>query len=766
MNGDKNVSEEVAYSTDVVDEEATPKPKRRRILLWIGTPLVLIALGAGAFVAKTVHDVTSSPYKTITYSVPDAETLVARPGESVYRIDPSKSSLSYEISEQFAGKALSKATGETNGIAGDIAVNASHPSASRAGEIVANIEQFHSDNRLRDAQIRSNFLQSHAYPLATFKVTSFEGLPAKLAKGQPTAFKIVGTAKVHNVTKPVTFDAKGTLLDDGIDLTATTPVKLSNFGITHVSIQGLVSASDDATITLKLHAVDPAKTRIPQVITGPEAKTVSVKGPSYSKVIQPILEEHCSECHRPGQVGAAHWELSTASDVSNIAEGIQTVTETKYMPPWPASDKGVALAHKNTLTQAEITEIAEWAKAGGKLDVPSSTPVKPSKTVAQGIPRVDQKLLIPAFTGHSNMENEYRCFVLDPHITKPTYLTGYGFIADQITELHHAQVFLVSADQKRNAIAMSNKDGRPGWSCFGSANIPGRPATGGFSQRRDAGFSGQSNLVAGWVPGQTPTSFGKNLGFMMEPGDALVLQIHYHHDGKVTPDRSGLTLQLDPGTSKRLKIRVVNPLAPVEIPCATGVKAKLCDRSAAEQDNNRLYGAGGSFIENGLLMLCGKTPAELTKDFNGQIAHTDCTATVPESGTIISVLGHMHTIGKSIRLTLDPDTPQKKILLDIPTWNFDWQMNYPLAKSIHVNAGDKILMQCSFDRSLDPNRPPKYIMFADGTEDEMCFGTYALVPDNQEGPSQAEVDGTAQPQRRGGGRFHSAAEKPVEGKAD
>lgn len=403
------------------------------------------------------------------------------------------------------------------------------------------------------------------------------------------------------------------------------------------------------------------------------------------------------------------------------------------MPPWPASDKGVPLAHKNTLTKAQIAAIADWANAGGKLDVPADTPIKPSTAVAAYIPRVDKTLRIPTYEGHSDMENEYRCFVLDPHITKPTFLTGYGFIADQIPELHHAQVFLISADQKRNALKMSGTDGRPGWSCFGTANMPGKPATAGFSRRHDVGFAGQSNLVAGWVPGQTPTSFGKNLGFEMEPGDALVLQIHYHHEGKATPDRSGLTLQLDPVTPGRKKIRVVNPLAPVEIPCAPGVDAPLCNRDAAMRDNQKLYGIGSAFIENGLLGLCGKTPAELTAGFDGRIAHTECMTTVPESGTIISVLGHMHTLGQSFRLTLDPDTPQAKILLDIPTWNFDWQMNYTLAEPLHVTAGEKVLMQCSFDRSLDPNRPPKYIMFADGTEDEMCFGTYALVPDNQDG---------------------------------
>src|SRR5882724_10287674 len=111
------------------------------------------------------------------------------------------------------------------------------------------------------------------------------------------------------------------------------------------------------------------------------------------------------------------------------------------------------------------------------------------------------------------------------------------------------------------------------------------------------------------------------------------------------------------------------------------------------------------------------------------LPHSSCTTTVPESGLIVGAMGHMHTLGKSFRLTLDPGTPKQKVLLDIPVWNFDWQMNYEFAKPIHVTAGEQVLMQCSWDRSLDPNRPQKYIVFAEGTEDEMCFSTYAIIPD-------------------------------------
>jgi hypothetical protein len=58
------------------------------------------------------------------------------------------------------------------------------------------------------------------------------------------------------------------------------------------------------------------------------------------------------------------------------------------------------------------------------------------------------------------------------------------------------------------------------------------------------------------------------------------------------------------------------------------------------------------------------------------------------------------------------------------------QMNYEFATPIHVTAGETVEMQCSWDRSLDPNRPQKYIVFAEGTEDEMCFSTYAIIPNS------------------------------------
>ena len=53
---------------------------------------------------------------------------------------------------------------------------------------------------------------------------------------------------------------------------------------------------------------------------------------------------------------------------------------------------------------------------------------------------------------------------------------------------------------------------------------------------------------------------------------------------------------------------------------------------------------------------------------------------------------------------------------------------------VRVEAGQEMRIDCAWDRSIDPTREPRYIVFAEGTEDEMCFGTYSLIPDRQRKP--------------------------------
>lgn len=713
-------------STLPATEDTTGDRPRRRWPFVVGFLAVVVAV-VGAWGWSQYQELNDSKYKVVSYTVPAAPRLVARTGETIYRIDPTRSSLTYSIDEKLFGADTSTAHGTTNGIAGDLAIDSADPTQSRIGRIVVNVEQLHSDNSLRDSRIRSAYLESHKYPLAYLSVGRIEGLPATMVDGKQYDFTLPAQLTIRETPAAVTWKGKASVRNGTLTATAHADTKLSTFGAGPISVAGLVSTGDQVGLDVKLTAVDPSKHIVPASISAPKGAPRSGDSPSFKDVVLPVMEANCASCHRSGEVGAAHWKFDTAQDAQDVADGIGTVVKADYMPPWPASDKGVPLAHSKRLDPQAKAAIVKWAAAGGPIDLPGSTKVVVKKGPTPAPPRHDITMRMPqAYAGSLSVPNDYRCFVLDPKITTPTYMTGYEVTPDQRAEIHHVQIFHQSAEQGLRSLARSGQDGKPGWSCYSSPS--------GVGDSRGVGFSGQSGLVAGWVPGQDPTIFPGHSGILMQPGDVLVLQMHYHYNTTPTPDRTTVSIQTDSVSSGVKNLRIQNPIGPVEIPCMPGDTAALCDRTAALADDARLYGTFGSAVEGGLLGICHHTPEELAARFKNGVASSDCVTTVPVSGTIVGVLGHMHTLGKSFRYTLYPGTPKAKVLLDIPNWNFDWQMNYELEKPIHVNAGDQLLMECSWDRSRDPNRPSKYIVFAEGTEDEMCFGTYGLIPDDQSAP--------------------------------
>ena len=53
---------------------------------------------------------------------------------------------------------------------------------------------------------------------------------------------------------------------------------------------------------------------------------------TYSEQIAPIIYKNCSTCHRTGEIGP--FTLTNYDEVSNWAENIKFVTQSRYMPPW------------------------------------------------------------------------------------------------------------------------------------------------------------------------------------------------------------------------------------------------------------------------------------------------------------------------------------------------------------------------------------------------------------------------------------------------
>ena len=122
--------------------------------------------------------------------------------------------------------------------------------------------------------------------------------------------------------------------------------------------------------------------------------------------------------------------------------------------------------------------------------------------------------------------------------------------------------------------------------------------------------------------------------------------------------------------------------APVELPCRPGHDASpLCDRAAAVADVKKRFGEDPGSTGDLLHLLCGDTPvpAEVTS----------CTRHVSRPMTVLGAAGHMHLLGRSIRIVTNPGTPRARTVLDIPLWDFDNQGSKPI-RPVHLDPFDTI----------------------------------------------------------------------------
>jgi hypothetical protein len=310
--------------------------------------------------------------------------------------------------------------------------------------------------------------------------------------------------------------------------------------------------------------------------------------------------------------------------------------------------------------------------------------------------------------------DEYRCFLVDPGLGSAAFLTGSQFLPQNADIVHHAIFFRVDPAGVQAARRADAGTPGEGWTCFG-----------------DAGVGDSATWVASWAPGANETLLGANVGYPMPAGSQLVMQVHYNllaTNGKPgAADQSGIRLRLAaPAAGMRPLDTELLP-APVELPCAPDESGPLCDRATAVADVTRRFGTEIGSSSGRLNQLCNHGVAAAG-------ATQRCDHRVRRAGTVYALAGHMHLLGHSIKVELNPDKPGARTLLDVPLYNFDDQRLRPLAQPVPVKPGDIYRVTCVHDVSLRKqlpqlhDLPARYVVWGDGTSDEMCLGLVTWSP--------------------------------------
>ncbi len=310
--------------------------------------------------------------------------------------------------------------------------------------------------------------------------------------------------------------------------------------------------------------------------------------------------------------------------------------------------------------------------------------------------------------------DEYRCQVIDPGLTKAAFLTGTQFTPENVAIAHHAIVYSVPPD---GAAAVREHDAQSpglGWQCFGGTGVKGAEVE-----------EGDAAWVDTWAPGSTETLLDEDAGYKLEPGGLLVLQIHYNllaTEGKPAgSDRSAVRLRLTDGTPKTRELVTLSLDAPTDLPCAPGESGPLCDRAASIADVTKRFGADVGEMADRQVEECGQSAP---KPGNTQT----CDHEVEEPMTLFAGFGHMHMLGRSLKVELNPGTPKAEVLLDVPQFDFDNQRLVALPSPVEIGPGDTLRTTCTHDAGLREKLPqlsklpPRYVVWGDGTSDEMCIG--------------------------------------------
>jgi peroxiredoxin len=404
-------------------------------------------------------------------------------------------------------------------------------------------------------------------------------------------------------------------------------------------------------------------------LTPPVTATVT-----YSRDVLPILQNHCQGCHRPGEIGP--FPLLTYRQAVNWAQDIKAFTRERKMPPWKPVG-GLPMHGERKLTDRQIAVLAAWADGGTPEGDPAAAP--PPRRFAEGWKLGPPDLVLTVaddFALGASGTDLYRCFVLPTHLPADRTVTAVEVRPGNRRVVHHAVLFADTTGQARKVEARARgkyqgtQDHGPGYSMpMGLSFLPGfLPKTG----------------LGGWAPGQVIRHFPEGTGFPLPRGADVVMQLHYHRNGRAETDRTSVGLYFARKPAARRIQGVVVPGHFLFIPVAEHYRV-----------------AGSVWV--------------------GQDCH------------LHAIMPHMHLLGRAIKLTMVPPGGPPRTLVAIADWDFNWQETYFFKEAVAVPAGTRFDIEGIFDNSArnpsNPHHPPRPVMFGLETTNEMCLGFLGMTAD-------------------------------------
>jgi peroxiredoxin len=228
---------------------------------------------------------------------------------------------------------------------------------------------------------------------------------------------------------------------------------------------------------------------------------------TYAKQVSRIIQKHCQDCHRPGQIGPM--SLLKYSDAAAWADTIREVITEERMPPWYADPRHGKWSNDRRLSAEDRKTVLAWLDDGAPMGDERDLP--PARTFPEGwqigkpdlVIKLPKPFTVPAETPKGGVP--YKYFTVPTNFTEDRWVVRAEARPGAPEVVHHILIFIM-----------------PPGEVF-------RP-------------DGPGNVLCGMAPGEMPMMLKPGFAKKIPAGSKLLFQMHYTPNGKEQLDQSYIGL--------------------------------------------------------------------------------------------------------------------------------------------------------------------------------------------------------------------------------
>jgi len=403
---------------------------------------------------------------------------------------------------------------------------------------------------------------------------------------------------------------------------------------------------------------------------------------TFNKDVAPIIFNNCTSCHQPGET--APMTFMNYKQVRPWAKSIREVVAERRMPPWLANPHYGEFSNDRRLSQKDVDTIVAWVDSGAKEGEASDLTARP-RLREEGWAIGKPDVILPITEEYSVPADgvvAYQHFVVYTNFTEDKYVQAAEIKRGNPAVVHHVIVNVIepgAGTLPPEGLLRGNLAG------LGENRSENNAAGANAANRQPRMTDG---MLVGWAPGMSPLILKPGTAKLVKKGSVLVFQMHFTTNGVAGKDRTA--------------VGMVFAKTPVE-------KRYITSGGASARDLNIPAGEG----------------------------HYESKAsfTFKEDSHIWGFMPHMHLRGKDVEYKLVMPDVTSKIVLSVPKYDFNWQLNYWLKEPLAAPKGSRLDVVAHHDNSannkFNPD-PTKVIRWGPQTWEEMMIGWFDYTVDSQD----------------------------------